>query len=499
MKVSFFPALEAIDFQKGSPLAVELTAAFQEVIDHREKFTVASERIKESVKYFTDITTKKIMAITKKYTGMDMKRVIVSKRWDFRFATRMLLGDGYGFNATIFIEQFCGNTDFVEYLKWFLKRKDINITTYEDMMKVTNSLNLSTGYISNLKLNNQFKCSTELLFDPYGAFCMKELHHTKVPYFTARELAAIVCHEIGHVVSLIEMARFTYFAMRATELAFISFDKNATPEDKKKFIVAMGDQLTKEQKQSLSNIEYAKDSTLNNIFVSLWALTKSLSIVMFPLVVVYKLASSIFKDNDRDDYIGMARSKNSDYKFSEKNMVYSEQLADQYAVRHGLGSALVTGLQKFDEYFSVVGVGRGSKTSSAVWTCKKIPCVISTLLDTGISLDEHERHKERFASILKEQLQIFKQDNLSPEALDFYISDYENTVNAIINKPKQESLENAVKAFYGVLEYVASTPRHLLGSARFVQEYNKLVENVQKLMNNNLYYRKAKLEQLLRK
>ena len=501
MNISFFPSLEAIDFQKGSPLAIELTNAFQEVIDHREKFTVASDRIRESVKFFNEVTCDKIKAITKKYTGMNMKRVVSSEKWDFAFATRMFFGDEFNVNASTFIESYCGNAAYAEYLRYLMKDEGWRVTTYEDMMRVTNSLNLTSGYINNLKFSNGYKVSIELLFDPYGAFCIKELHHKCVDYFTARELAGIVAHELGHTISMIEMAKFSYFAMKTIKLALAEFDKNASPSDKKKLLIAMNEQLTDEQKQAINDIEYKPDDKVSNFFVILWSLFKSVKLIFLPIRVMWHVVRCMFTDNKRinaQNIYGEYNNSKNDYTYSEKNLVYCEQLADQYAVRQGLGSALVTGLQKFDEWFSVSGLGKGSKTSSAVWAAKRIPCFISTLFDSGVSLDEHEQHRERFASILREQLQIFKQSNLSKEALNFYISDYENTIKAIKNAPKQESLENTVKAFYAVIEYLASTPRHMLTSARFQQEYNKLVENVEKLMNNSLYYRKAKLESLIK-
>ena len=92
---------------------------------------------------------------------------------------------------------------------------------------------------------------------------------------------------------------------------------------------------------------------------------------------------------------------------------------------------------------------------------------------------------------------MFKNFNLPPDVLSYYLNDYNTCKLLLQRKPGITVFRDAMEKFYKFVEYVMATPIALFGNARFDQEYEKLIQHVNSLKNNRLYYFSAVFQNYL--
>ncbi len=497
-----FPSLEAISFQNGSGLAKGLTDLFQACIDFKSSTSPdPTARSKAMNDYIKNKLVPNMKSVIKTHTGLTCSKVILSKRLNFGYATVMDLGDKYGLNAAKFIDSYCG-TGYQEVLEYVLKSNDLRCTTVDDIRKVVASLDKMTGKYKVDTLYDGKKITFTLYFDPYSAFMIKEFGHAKCQEFDAKELAAIVVHEIGHLHSLLEHALDGCLRMAVVTAAFEYFKEHASVEEKAK-LVQSDPSVGKATAQKITDavIEYKTTAggVIHDGFKMLFDLLSAVQLIFLPLDIIGRWLIVAFNSSYYSELTN-ASSKNSDFATNITNFRRCERLSDQYVVRHGLGPALISGLGKFEH--NIVGLGDGRiscKNSSLVWYMAMIPWFISRLcIGDGYISDEHDPQLLRAKMVVNDLLSVFKND-LSPDMLEFYVQNYEEAKVAISNTPTGVKVTEGLETFHRMLDYIAATPFAMLFTGRFSKEYERLMYKAQELVNNVLYYRAAKLQQLYNK
>ena len=216
-----------------------------------------------------------------------------------------------------------------------------------------------------------------------------------------------------------------------------------------------------------------------------------------PLAILGQLFSYA---GDASTLIALNTSKNklSDQAVSVHNFKLCERLADQFVVRHGLGSYLVSSLNKLEyNLASGAGVTIFAKNSSVAWNVAKISYFITTLLNGDMyHMEEHDEMPMRGKLVLQETIKVFKQ-NLPPDMLAYYIEDYERTQAALDNRSTTLRIAEGITNFTKLLRYLVETPAGLILSGRFPREYEQLIYKTKQLVDNKLYFRAVKLAQLL--
>ena len=193
---------EFIQFQKGySPLAKQMIDLFAEGNKLRDD-TVGTIVVKMTtvLKWFQKEGGIKLAKIISDYLGVKIDKIKISKDCDFGYAVQMKIGDPYGLNAAIILDRISGrpvNTYYESIISTYKLYKP----TYEELKRVSESYNAKTGHFDDVKLANGKDITATLYFDPYSAFMLKDVCHEKLGYLLPEEVAAIMIHECGHVVS----------------------------------------------------------------------------------------------------------------------------------------------------------------------------------------------------------------------------------------------------------------------------------------------------------
>ena len=501
---TLFPSLEAISTQHNSPLASGLINLFQDIMDYRDGIqTSIQDRVTNTVKY----AKKKIQAefpnIVAKATGLKCKTIYFSTSINFGYACLMDIGDKYGINAAAVIADYTG-TGEGDFYREVMKYYQIKCTTAKELTALVNSLSKETGKFSKDTLSDGRKVSFTLFFDIYSAFLLQECGHIKNKPLTAAEIAAIVTHEIGHMHTMLEHALDRCMRLQVATTAVEYFNKHSTTEEKLKFIksaTASRPDVSKKVDELLASRKDTIGGYIVDAFVALLMLiTTGISVLIIPFNILGSALSTWWNDAS----ITRLRNrldKTSDIANTEHNFKLMERMADEFAVKHGLGGPLITALSKLDYNIAgYAGMYCANKNSGFLWNVFRMSSFMHMLF-TGYAMyrmDEHDSMPTRGVVAAEKVISILK-EKLSPDLLEYYLKDYESIRKVLDDPTKTEKMMNFALNFSKMISYFASTPSALLLNGRFGGELEKLIYQTNSLINNQLYYRAAKLEQIINK
>lgn len=504
--------LEAIDFQVKSPLATELVAIFQDVINFKAKLTNYDlvKKAKLVEEYCIAVALPKVCVTIKKNTGIPVAKIFVSRRFSAMFACCVDFGKDKGLNMYTTIQRYSG-IELNELEKEYISSLKVKRLTAKDLDKMAASFDRKTGKMSIDKIAG-LDISFILYFDYNAAFLVKETAHVKCEEMTAEEITAIVLHEIGHMMTMFEHAGDAYFkAAVNADIRVKHFFKDKKNRDevleygfnflekyfpsKKDAVLALKNKC-KEKKAAVGaqgKQVYSMGTFTSMVYIAFVSMFTLLGCLYFlPFDILFKIINPMLETLEN-------HTKLSDYANLRKQYKYCEQLADEFASRHGMSAPLASGLHKLFQWSEVIGLGTVSHWSSLVWTAAKIPFVIYTIFcgDTSSGGGLYDRGYDRVVRAMNNALAIFKSENLPKEALDFYIKDYEETLAIVKQYNDKRKLQEAFHAVQNLSEYLLETPIHLLFTGRFLDEYNKLHNNTEFLLHNTMFYHAAKLKELL--
>ena len=506
---------EVIDFRTNSAFATELVNIFQECIEKRESIQDVKTRIKEVPSFFAKTAVPKLKSAIKKYTGLTCDKVLLSKHLDLGFACLMNFGDKYGLTAADVINRYSGlQSDYL--LQMYMASHHIKPVTASDMERIANSLDRETGLFGIDKINNNIPCTMNLYFDPYSAFLSKECGHGNFDYLLAPEIAAIVLHEIGHMVSTLAHSADRCFRIQVYNRAFEYFVQSATVVEKAKFTKTILSKLedSKLSEQACKSIDQCT-AVDNNTTTGSWVLNAFGIFLNLLLGLLTALGGSImflidlaivFPLDEIFDYKNMRfgiDGKLSDIGPSTKGAKLCEQFADEYVAKHGMGSWVVTGLRKIWDIGNTSGIGvfLTPNAGSLSYCVAKIPVIVNTLFlgDQTGGNGLYDRQSVRETHLMQELLKAFKSSSMSPEMVNFFIADYERCKKELTNKTSMIKYQNTMQLVRDAIRYLASTLPAMLFTGRFTREYEILINKIETLTSNSLFYRATKLDQLTKK
>ena len=486
---------------KISPLGKEMIEIFKEGNKIRED-TVGTIHVKVNavLDWFKKDGAIRLAKLIENHIGVKIDKIHLSRSCDFGYAIQMKIGDKYGLNAAMILDRISGrpvNT----YYESIIEQYKLYKPTYEELEKISQSFDEHTGKFNDVKLANGSNVTAGLYFDPYSAFFLKDMCHEKLGYLLPEEVAAIMMHECGHLVSCLLKAVDLWFVSNARNAVMKEFMTKAPLSEKLKALRVMGSKGPNSDivKSAIAVIDKLMGEATNSSGkdavgpLILMLITCALVLCSFPVYFVYDSIMVLL-----DQVINYRRNKLSDFYSSSKNIKYSEQLADSYVVRNGLGSFLSSSLTKA-ESIPMFG-GYNSRRSSMVWYCNKLCLIYFSLIIRDYTLyDEHEKLVRRQISIANDTLKVLKQSDISDDMKAFYVEDYERQLEWISKVPKTTKLIERIQAVRAFIDFISVTPITEFIGGRFNAEYDKLFRNVEFLLSNDLGYRAAKLELLAKK
>lgn len=500
---------EVIDFRTNTAFASELTNIFQECIEKRESIQDIKSRVKEVPSFFVKSSVPKIKAAIKKHTGITCDKIITSKSFNLGYACLMKFGDKNGVRAWDVINRYSGTADTYnrQVLSWY----KVKPLTAKEMEEIANSLDRETGLFGVNKLPDKIECVMTMYFDPFSAFLMKESGHDQFEYMLAPEITAIVLHEIGHMISTLAHSADRCFRIQAYNRCLEYFTQNASTQEKAKFLKAYSDKLpdkalNDKAKQAIDQCTAVDKDTpqgsfiLNAFGVFINLLISLIGIISIPSTLVFDTLAGFFGEMfDVRNFRFGPDGKLSDIGPSCKGPKVCEQFADEYVAKYGMSNYQISALRKMFHAASFTMMD--SRAGTIAYTVAKIPYIVTTIANgdgtNGGGLYDYQY--QRGVHIMQETLKAFKSTNMDPDMVKFFIEDYEACKKELANRPLTVKLQNASQAFKDAWKYLAATLPAMLFTGRFNREYEVLLNKIEALVANPLFYRATKLDQLVNK
>lgn len=528
---------EAIDFQIDTGFADSIKNVYQDIINYRE----SQRGDKNIVKHVIDYAKKKMNAefpvLWKKYLGIELKSITFSSNISFLFAMQPVMGD----NKTLakVIDSMTGNT---------LYASDINFSkkTLEEIKKISLSFDRVKGKVSATSFLKK-NIAMNFFFDPYIAFLMRDTLHVNLDYMTAEEITGITLHEVGHMMSLLEHCGDLFFQVSLNASIIKSFAKTAPLSEKIKLTReilkkqpnpsnelsengTIGKKEANDAIIALKNVTDGFDAhkednwndstwsfwgTIFNFFLNIYFIgSATLEFIYFPIRFMIESMAIMLIPSLIGDYVqkgGKNDPKYSDFMANKTNAFNWERWADEYVTRYGYGSHLSAALIKLFSAMesSTLFTGSNAKGMDTWIRNSSIPFYLSYVcnffwaISIGGNMDDgfgiYETQVRRLNRVIEDTASVFKQNDLPQEVVDLYLLEFEKCkaqLNSVSVLRRCEHLYGiTMRCIMSFVNPIELGNRLLRGNIK--AEYATLMNDIDKLKSNELFYQAAKINSIL--
>ena len=535
---ALIPGIESIAYQPTSSLGKSLTKVFQDVIDFKNsldyskcKNDVHSQReyrLNEVNEY-----VKKTMVPNFIKTIKDEIGLVITKVYTFGGADEDISGM-YAVDIT-----FDNWKDALETIGRETAEDNTNYGSSREaigeMAKMCENLDLKTGKLKSSTYGKKRKILCKMYFDVNFAFCMDDFIVDNVTEnFTAEEIAAIMMHECGHILTIVEHAGDMYWTKNRLN-NIMQASKNWDP------IVAikdMKDLLIPVLKKSASstvgdskidNIIRKYNLTLINAINALseaagdeaqgesWIITIGsllfnpfyIFIKIIILLLIYSciwLPYTVYILNEAAKHTAVDETvsgdKSGDLYTTRINLTMNERRADSFVAKHGMGLYLTSGLNKFNKAFGSYSLGYISSDRirhSTIFSCiVKMTCFFFdwfsmwNYCDTSVYENQYNRNKR----VRENTYKFFKNPKIPGPIRDMWIHNVEEMDKAIKESKKLSDTEVG-QAIQNIILNLTNPVRYwlYLRDNHLERDMMKLQNAIDSLGNNKFWMLSYKLQQ----
>lgn len=519
----FSPSLEAMSAVSRSKLGDELTALFQEVIDYRDNDLNGVSfqgRLSSIQNFFAKKIAKRFMDIVYKNTGLNIEAVFFKPSFEVSFCTWICIQKGDELTAR-------GTSQITDSLNgqardWVTALRGEEFTV-DELISLAKSYDVEKGIIKpehREQVKKIVRCA--IGFDLSLGFLSVDYlpKNSGAEYLTARELTAIMLHEIGHNLTLIEHAADLYARAATFRTLEAYFKKTATVEKsielgKRVANIAASNGYTKDAAALLKAVTQAeKDyqssgqrmpaptkasfigSTIGSAF---YLLSVVLSGTLDLLLTDSTRALLRLRDGQK--------KKLADLPVSERMWTWQERKADEYAFTHGFGADQVTALEKITKFYGMIGKSekdiaallKEEAQGKALGLYAKLRLLFwvqQSFYD--YTFRSYPPTSERYREILNHSVKQLKIHGASAEYVNKYIKDIETILTTIDNVSRSDKYFELMQKKYRLFMKYCSLPSFIawFTNGRAEQELEELMTDIHQLSDNLLGYFEAKFKQL---
>lgn len=534
------PGNAAIDYQISSSLAKSLTNLFQMVIDFRDNLDyskIADDlpsqreyRISAVSAYFKNTIRQKFIDVVNKETGLTITKLNIFSGEDLGvmglFAVDLSFDAGWA--AEEWIGSMTGNETWTSP-KW----KD----AVEELRHLAECIDLKNSRLKKQTFGpNKKKAAVEMYFDVNCAFLVQDFLPAKLaPAFTASEIAAIMMHEIGHAMTVIEHAADYYFSYQRVN-NFISQLKHLQGVDAQKAVVegctylmqVLKEFKTKLRKDSpfakpvmatcdllsaackgLQN--YTKDegdpeswfttvthfigNTILAVLQFICLGIVSMTSFVMAMELLYEFSKLTYQDENGRDL------KATDVKANYNNTFLLERWADDFVARHGYGSELASGLNKINDYFNYGVLGTITSHRLRNSTLVNFLCFFQGWLYDKILWFSYlepvgyENQYQRNYRILQNTYSFFKSNEVPGQVRDMWIRNVDKLKKEVDASKKMLDTDFG-KAVWQTMRNLVNPFNwfSMLKNGNLDRDTEILMNKLDDISNNKFFYLGAKLQ-----
>ena len=481
MLTNFF-GMEAISFQTSSQLGRDLTAVFQEVIDYRDNLDYSNIpndfykrrlfRIRKVMQFVNKTMTPKFIKVVEKDLGFKVKNFKVIGADDQTAMPFLFFAVNININAM--------GPDMVRAI---MNMTGTNYSTTEltgkyadDVKELAECIDLESGNLKKTTIGKNVPIEVQdIYFDAITAFLLSDfIEEVYVKSFTAEEIAAMMMHECGHAMTVIEHAADMYVTSSRIRNDAVNIKKSGDLKAAKDFIKSLDTNVVtkivsitnKSELASLSDTKGIKEYVLKmaTIVGKLGSILEvaekdkgkgsmALGLALLPVNIIMsivRLVSIVFMDImllvmgiitlvelQRYSYVDAHGDggKAADRRNNRNSLFLLERMADEFVARQGYGNHLASALVKWRDAFEYINNASPlfaymhhdrslSKISiySAVVNLYLSICK-SIWLGSYLEPTIYENGYNRLRRILQDAKGVFKEEHLPDNCVYEWIAD----------------------------------------------------------------------------
>ena len=522
--MKFKPSLEAMQAVTHSKLGSELENLFQEVIDYRDNSLNGvsfNGRLSAIQSFFAKKIAKRFIDIVWKNTGLNIEAIFFKGSFEVSFCTWICIQKGDELTAR-------GTQQIVNNLNgqardWVTKLLGGDEFTVDELIALAKSYDVEKGIIKpqhREQVKKIVRCA--IGFDLSLGFLSVDYlpKNSGAEYLTARELTAIMLHEIGHNLTLVEHATDLYARAATFRALEAQFKKTASVEKavalgKRVASIAASNGYSKDAAALLQAVNQAEKDYQSSgqrvpAPVKKSFIGATVGSAFYLLAIVMEVAYDLtILDQSRALLRLRAgqKKKLADMPVSERMWTWQERKADEYAFTHGFGADQVTALDKIIKFYGMIGKSEKDlealRKAEAKGKSLGLYAKLRLLFWAMASLNDfvyrsYPPTTDRYREILYHTVRELKIHGASGEYVDKYIKDVETILDTIENTSKEDKyMELAQKKYRLFLKYCSlKSFIAWFTNGRAEQELEELMTDIHQLSDNLLGYYEAKLKQL---
>ena len=328
--------------------------------------------------------------------------------------------------------------------------------------------------------------------------------------FTAKELAAITLHELGHMILLPYDAQKTFRSATIIQDAFEYLrSESVSNKDRKDAALRIANKVhdiygvKKNKKQTDLMPKEDIDETqasIADIKKGLIATIGKFAVIVFLYTLFHYIMTHILSA-----LLGRIATYGHE-RFSDDGMSYKdgtvhERSADEFSTRHGAGLHLVSALHKVGEHnlfeHHKVATSPSASISAANlanWVLTVLPRIFSSAASEASAFFPYEASTKRLERILETNMAFFKQTNIPKDVMKEWIQDTQDLKEKIDEIKKRPHIKYHATIRRVVQELNASQNLDRLRDANLEKDLDALQDATSGLIRNPFYYQSARLK-----
>jgi len=529
---------ESLLYQPASKFSMELIGLFTGVYDHIRSLgdVGLEEAYKSTSGYFDKSVVPKLIKSIRDHTGLVITKVVTSD---------MHGGGSPACNGMFAISYNNGSSKDKSVLKPYTSGEAQKTVagwqskgaskpeTADQMARAMNEFNdvLGTFKVPN-KITDDVKCT--LYFDVATAYFVDNIVHNKLSRLTAQEQAAIVLHEIYHIITIYSYYKYAFQSSEHVKGAFDHFNKYSDDKEKLKFLKTkpyrrlLSDKNTKGAKiikpldvliDELPNNIITEDSDNPTAGTAKWLLGKMCSILIIVVTMLYEVSFFIYNVIlfwGRNLIVGdqNSKSKDSNEIFKSSDMLFTrqqsqslEKLADEGAISHNMGSYLQSALLKLKEFGQYMSGNAGifNNTPDAIlksnslnfWLTSSLGLFVDFQLGIwGNVLRMHEPTGKRIQTIARQQIENIRMAQYTPELQRMAIEEYERCYEQAGKAGFLSFLDTTADKLnvlcFNLINIIPIASKMVINRTQ-EEQASRILTKCEALVNNDIYVSSAKI------
>lgn len=396
-----FFGMEAISFQTSSQLGKDLTAIFQEVIDFRDNLDYSNIpddfykrrlfRIKNVIQFCNKTMGPKFIKVLEKDLGFKVKNFNIYGS-----------DDGSTTPCGFFAVNIDINAMGPDMYRSIMNMTGTNYSDTElsgkyadDVKELAECIDLDSGRLNKTTIGKKIPITIQAIyFDAIFAFCLGEyIDEQYATELTAEELAAIMMHECGHAMTVIEHAVDMYVTSSRIRNDAVNIKRSGDIKDAKALIKALDTKVVTKIVSIINKSDFANASDTKNLKENVLKAATMIgklntlldvaekdkgsgsiiiSAVMLPINVIMSLIHllaivivdiallaiqmitliELMKYSYVDEHGDGGKA--ADRRNNKNSLFLLERWADEFVSRQGYGDHLASGLVKFHKAMNYI-------------------------------------------------------------------------------------------------------------------------------------------------